>query len=175
VELPQDVPPAHALNATSTPPNEGGPASTPINAVSLKRTAHGFVGHVRAAVYNGPRSIEVADRPDPVATAPTVVGDGESVAAAFAIARPGSTVGIVGVPHDVQVPFESAFFRNIGWRGGAAPARVYIPDLLDDVLEGRINTGGVLDYETDLEGIADAYAAMDERRAIESLVRVGAR
>jgi hypothetical protein len=31
----------------------------------------------------------------------------------------------------------------------------------------------VLDYATDLEGIADAYAAMDERRAIKSLVRVG--
>jgi len=101
------------------------------------------------------------------------VGTGESVATAFAIARPGSTVGIVGVPHDVQVPFESAFFRNIGWRGGAAPARVYIPELIDDVLDGRINPGRVLDYETDLEGIADAYAAMDERRAIKSLVRVG--
>jgi threonine dehydrogenase-like Zn-dependent dehydrogenase len=45
--------------------------------------------------------------------------------------------------------------------------------LLDDVLAERINPGRVLDYETDLEGIADAYAAMDERRAIKSLVRVG--
>ena len=57
--------------------------------------------------------------------------------------------------------------------GGPAPARAYIPELLDDVLEGRIDPGRVLDYETDLEGIADAYAAMDERRAIKSLVRVG--
>ena len=62
---------------------------------------------------------------------------------------------------------------TVGVRGGAAPARVYIPELLDDVLEGRINPGRVLDYETDLDGIADAYAAMDERRAIKSLVRVG--
>jgi hypothetical protein len=30
----------------------------------------------------------------------------------------------------------------------------------------------VLDYETDLDHIGDAYVAMDERRAIESLVRV---
>jgi threonine dehydrogenase-like Zn-dependent dehydrogenase len=66
------------------------------------------------------------------------------------------------------------FFRNKGVRGGAAPARAYIPELLDDVLEGRINPGRVLDYETGLDGIADAYAAMDERRAIKSLVRVGA-
>ena len=50
----------------------------------------------------------------------------------------------------------------------------YIPELLPDVLEGRINPGRVLDYETGLEGIADAYAAMHERRAIKALVRVGA-
>jgi threonine dehydrogenase-like Zn-dependent dehydrogenase len=65
------------------------------------------------------------------------------------------------------------FFRNVGWRGGPAPARIYIPDLLDDVLDGTINPGRVFDYETNLDGIADAYAAMDERRAIKSLVRVG--
>ena len=46
-------------------------------------------------------------------------------------------------------------------------------ELLPDVLDGRIDPGRVLDYTTDLEGIADAYAAMDERRAIKSLVRVG--
>jgi hypothetical protein len=31
----------------------------------------------------------------------------------------------------------------------------------------------VLDHATDLEDIADAYAAMDERRAMKSPVRVG--
>jgi threonine dehydrogenase-like Zn-dependent dehydrogenase len=101
------------------------------------------------------------------------VGTAQSVATAFAIARPGSTVGVVGVPHDVEVPFNDVFFRNVGWRGGPAPARIYIPELLGDVLEGRINPGRVFDFETDLDGIADAYAAMDERRAIKSLVRVG--
>ena len=44
---------------------------------------------------------------------------------------------------------------------------------MTDVLAGRIDPGRVLDYETGLDGIADAYAAMDERRAIKSLVRVG--
>lgn len=101
------------------------------------------------------------------------VGTGQSMATAFAIARPGSTVGIVGVPHGVRVPFSETFYRNIGWRGGPAPARLYIPELLDDVLDGVIDPGRVLDYETDLEHVADAYAAMDERRAIKSLVRVG--
>jgi threonine dehydrogenase-like Zn-dependent dehydrogenase len=49
--------------------------------------------------------------------------------------------------------------------------RAYLPDLLHDVLDGRINPGRVFDFETNLDGIAEAYAAMDERRAIKSLLR----
>jgi threonine dehydrogenase-like Zn-dependent dehydrogenase len=49
----------------------------------------------------------------------------------------------------------------------------HIPELLEDVLEDDFNPGRVLDFETDLDGIAEAYAAMDERRAIKSLLRVG--
>jgi len=101
------------------------------------------------------------------------VGTGQAMETAVSIARPGSMVGYVGVPHGVELPISEMFFRNKGVRGGSAPARAYIPELLDDVLEGRINPGRVLDYETDLDGIADAYAAMDERRAIKSIVRVG--
>jgi threonine dehydrogenase-like Zn-dependent dehydrogenase len=100
------------------------------------------------------------------------VGTAQSIETAFAAARPGSTVGIVGVPHG-QMPFAETFFRNVGWRGGPAPARIYIPELLGDVLDGAINPGLVFDYETDLDHVADAYRAMDERRAIKSLVRVG--
>jgi threonine dehydrogenase-like Zn-dependent dehydrogenase len=101
------------------------------------------------------------------------VGTGQAMQTALSIARPGSMVGYVGVPHGVELPIGEMFFRNKGVRGGAAPARAYIPELLPDILEGRINPGRVLDFETDLEAIADAYAAMDERRAIKSLVRVG--
>jgi len=101
------------------------------------------------------------------------VGTGESFTTAIAIARPGSMVGYVGIPHGVELPIGEMFPRNKGVRGGLAPARAYIPELLPDVLEGRIDPGRVLDYATDLEGIADAYAAMDERRAIKSVVRVG--
>src|SRR3989440_2640936 len=102
------------------------------------------------------------------------VGTGESVATALAITRPGSMVGIVGVPHGVDPSIaDTIVFRNVGLRGGVAPARAYIPELLDDVLEGRINPGRVFDFETDLDGVAEAYAAMDERRAIKSLLRIG--
>ncbi len=100
------------------------------------------------------------------------VGTAQSIATVGAIARPGSTIGIVGVPHG-EVPFADTFFHNVGWRGGPAPARIYIPELLTDVLSGAINPGLVFDYETDLEHITEAYAAMDDRRAIKSLIRLG--
>jgi threonine dehydrogenase-like Zn-dependent dehydrogenase len=101
------------------------------------------------------------------------VGTGQAMDTALSIARPGSIVGYVGVPHGVDFKVEQMFFRNRGVLGGPAPARAYIPELLDDVLEGRINPGLVFDYATDLDDIGEAYAAMDERRAIKTLVRVG--
>jgi threonine dehydrogenase-like Zn-dependent dehydrogenase len=102
------------------------------------------------------------------------VGTGQSVETALSIARPGSVVGVVGAPHDIAISvLEVVVFRNLGVRGGISPARAYIPELLGDVLEGRIDPGRVLDYETNLEGVPEAYAAMDERRAVKALIRVG--
>jgi threonine dehydrogenase-like Zn-dependent dehydrogenase len=101
------------------------------------------------------------------------VGTNESMATAFAIARPGSIVGAIGAPHDVEVPINTVIFRNVGLRGGVAPVRRYLPELMEAVLAGRINPGRVFDYETDLDGVPSAYAAMDERRAVKVLIRVG--
>lgn len=101
------------------------------------------------------------------------VGTNEANQTAFAIARPGAIVGRVGVPHNVEIPSEGTFYRNVGLRGGPAPARAYMPELLDAVLAGKIHPGRVFDFTTDLDHIADAYAAMDQRRAIKSLVTVG--
>jgi threonine dehydrogenase-like Zn-dependent dehydrogenase len=98
------------------------------------------------------------------------VGTGQAMQTALDIAPAGSMVGFVGVPHGVELPIGQ---MTVGVHGGGAPVRVYLPEMLDDVLAERINPGRVLDYETDLEGIGEAYAAMDERRAIKSLVRVG--
>ena len=92
---------------------------------------------------------------------------------AFGIARVGSVVGAIGAPHGVDVPIDTVIFRNIGLRGGVSPVRRYVPELLPDVLQGAINPGRVFDFTTDLNGIVEAYTAMDERRAIKSLVRVG--
>jgi threonine dehydrogenase-like Zn-dependent dehydrogenase len=101
------------------------------------------------------------------------VGTGQSMQTAIDIARAGSMVGFVGVPHGVELPIGQMFRQTVGVCGGGAPVRVYLLELLDDVLAERIDPGRVLDYETDLDGIAEAYAAMDERRAIKSLVRIG--
>lgn len=100
------------------------------------------------------------------------VGTKESVETAFAVAAAGAIVGRVGVPHGVEIDAEGTFYRNIGLRGGPAPARAYQPALLKQVLDGSINPGKVFDATFDLDDIADAYAAMDERRAIKALVKV---
>ncbi|MDB4978205.1 MAG: dehydrogenase [Candidatus Peribacteria bacterium] len=101
------------------------------------------------------------------------VGTAEANKTAFAIARAGAIVGRVGVPHDVQIDAMGTFYRNVGMRGGPAPVRAYMDILLPAVLEGRINPGKVFTFTTDLDHIADAYAAMDERRAIKSMLTIG--
>ena len=103
------------------------------------------------------------------------VGTAEAMKTAFTSTRPGSMVGFVGIPHGVKLSVGHMFGTNIGLKGGVAPVRRYLPVLLDDVLAGRINPGLVFDFETNLDGIAEAYAAMDERRAIKSLLRVESR
>ena len=66
---------------------------------------------------------------------------------------------------------EHMFWKNVGVRGGPAPVRAYLPDLLDHVWNGRIQPGRVFDLTLALDEVAEAYAAMDERRAIKTLLR----
>ncbi|WP_094722260.1 zinc-binding dehydrogenase [Bombiscardovia coagulans] len=101
------------------------------------------------------------------------VGSHESTATALSIARNGAIVGRVGVPHGEQVDAEETFFRNLGLRGGPASVRTWDRKiLLDAVLDGSINPGQVFTAEYDLDHIAQAYDAMDQRRTIKSLIRV---
>jgi threonine dehydrogenase-like Zn-dependent dehydrogenase len=101
------------------------------------------------------------------------VGTGQAMETAIQVGRAGSMVGFVGVPHGVELPIQQMFYRTVGVRGCGAPVRIYLPELLEDVLNERIDPGRVLDFETDLDGVGEAYAAMDERRAIKSLLRAG--
>lgn len=99
------------------------------------------------------------------------VGTDGAMRTAFTIARPGSTVGFVGVPHGVQLPVGRMFGKNIGLAGGMAPVRTYLPDLLRRTLDGTINPGIVFDLTLPLDDVAEGYAAMDERRAIKVLLQ----
>jgi len=78
------------------------------------------------------------------------VGTKDAAETAFAIAAAGAIVGRVGVPHDVELDAQGTFYRNVGMRGGPAPARHYQPELLKQVLDGSINPGKVFDLTTDL-------------------------
>ena len=99
------------------------------------------------------------------------VGTHDSVLQALRSARPAGMVGWVGVPHVTDLPQEHMFWKNVGLRGGPAPVRAYLPDLLDRVWNGRIEPGRVFDVTLPLDEVAEAYAAMDERRAIKTLLR----
>lgn len=99
------------------------------------------------------------------------VGTAESMTQAVRAVRPGGMVGIVGVPHGVELPVKELFRRNVGIKGGPASVPHYLPDLIDRVLTGKIEPGKVFDLELPLEQVADAYAAMDERRAIKAMLR----
>ena len=95
------------------------------------------------------------------------VGTDGSMRQAFASARPGSTVGFVGVPHGVELPVSRMFGKNIGLAGGIAPVRTYLPTLLELVTSGAIDPGPVFDMRLPLDEVAEGYRAMDERRAIK--------
>jgi threonine dehydrogenase-like Zn-dependent dehydrogenase len=100
------------------------------------------------------------------------VGSEETLNLSVNVARPGGTVGFVGAPHGSgQVPMQRMFSKNIGLRGGLAPARAYLPELLNEVLEGRLDPSPILDLSVSLDEVAADYAAMDQRRAMKVLVR----
>jgi threonine dehydrogenase-like Zn-dependent dehydrogenase len=100
------------------------------------------------------------------------VGTAESMDQAIRSARPGGLVGYVGVPNGgAELSIRTMFNTNVGVRGGVAPVRNYVEELLPEVLDGRIQPGKVFDLELPLADVAEAYAAMDERRAIKVLLR----
>lgn len=100
------------------------------------------------------------------------VGNVDAMETAIQIARPGGSVGRVGVPQDAAIPASGpAFMKNITIGGGPAPVRAYIDELLPDVLEGRIRPGRVFDREIGLDDVPKGYREMDERKAIKVMIR----
>jgi threonine dehydrogenase-like Zn-dependent dehydrogenase len=99
------------------------------------------------------------------------VGTNDSMRQAFSVARPGSTVGFVGVPHGVELPVNRMFAKNVGLAGGMAPVRRYLPELLELVTSGAVNPGLVFDTVMPLADVAEGYRAMDQRTAIKVLLQ----
>ncbi|KRC50187.1 MULTISPECIES: zinc-dependent alcohol dehydrogenase family protein [unclassified Nocardioides] len=98
------------------------------------------------------------------------VGTDESMKTAISVTRPMGGVGFVGVPHGVELPVRTLFEKNIGLRGGIAPVRHYLPELLALVQDRTIDPGKVFDLTLPLEDAAEGYRAMDERRAIKVML-----
>jgi threonine dehydrogenase-like Zn-dependent dehydrogenase len=100
------------------------------------------------------------------------VGTKESMHQAIDATRPGGRVGYVGVPAGgSELPIRRLFSNNVSVGGGVAPVRGYIPELLEDVLSGAIDPGRVFDLVLPLEQAPEAFAAMDERRSIKTMLR----
>ena len=100
------------------------------------------------------------------------VGTGQAMDTAMGIVRPGGAVGRVGVPHYEAISgAQPMFYRNVIVAGGPAPTRAYIPELLPDVMEGRIDPGRVFDRTVGLDGVPDGYRAMNDREALKVLIR----
>ncbi|MCE3555698.1 zinc-dependent alcohol dehydrogenase family protein [Pseudonocardia sp. RS11V-5] len=99
------------------------------------------------------------------------VGTQESMMQAIRSTRPGGHVGYVGVSHDVALPGQELFFSHVHLHGGPAPVRRFLPELIDLVCGRTIDPGKVFDLELPLEEAAEGYRAMDERRAVKTLLR----
>jgi threonine dehydrogenase-like Zn-dependent dehydrogenase len=99
------------------------------------------------------------------------VGTQESMMQAIRSIRPGGWVGYVGVPHGVELDGEQLFFAHVHLHGGPAPVRRYLPKLIEQVWERKIDPGKVFDLTLPLDQVAEGYRAMDQRRAIKTLLR----
>jgi threonine dehydrogenase-like Zn-dependent dehydrogenase len=99
------------------------------------------------------------------------VGTQEAMTQAIGATRPGGSVGYVGVPHGVTLDCEGLFYTHVRLHGGPAPVRRYLPKLIDLVLNRKINPGRVFDQTLPLDRVAEAYRAMDERRAVKTLLQ----
>ncbi len=99
------------------------------------------------------------------------VGILEAMNMAIHMTRPGRSVSCVGFAHMNQAPdLTRRLFQNITITGGVAPARAYLPELLQDVIAGTLDPSPVLDMTVDLAGVPAGYAAMDKRTTIKVLV-----
>jgi threonine dehydrogenase-like Zn-dependent dehydrogenase len=99
------------------------------------------------------------------------VGTQEAMMQAIRSTRAGGHVGYVGVSHGVSLEGQELFFSGVHLHGGPAPVRRFLPDLIDRIWRREIDPGKVFDLTLPLSQVAEAYQAMDERRAIKALLQ----
>ncbi|MFC7135751.1 zinc-dependent alcohol dehydrogenase family protein [Halobaculum litoreum] len=101
------------------------------------------------------------------------VGAASAMETAVDVARPGGTVGYVGVPHgmDGGVDLFPFFGDNVALRGGVAPVRAYAEELMADVLQGTLDPAPIFTETVGLDGVPEGYRMMDEREAVKVLVK----
>ncbi|MGC5016532.1 zinc-dependent alcohol dehydrogenase family protein [Streptosporangium sp. DT93] len=99
------------------------------------------------------------------------VGTQESMTQAVRSTRPGGHMGFVGVAHDVSLPGDELFMSLVHLHGGPAPVRQYLPKLIELICDRTIDPGKVFDLTLPLDQAAEAYRAMDERRAVKVLLQ----
>jgi threonine dehydrogenase-like Zn-dependent dehydrogenase len=100
------------------------------------------------------------------------VGTQESMMQAIRSTRPGGHVGFVGLTHDVHVPGDELFFSAVHVHGGPAPVRRFLTEHVELIANGDIEPGKVFDLALPLDEVAEGYRAMDERRAIKTLLQI---
>ncbi|OCG75222.1 zinc-dependent alcohol dehydrogenase family protein [Microbacterium sediminis] len=98
------------------------------------------------------------------------VGTQESMWQAIHSTRAGGYVGYVGVSHGVKLDGLDLFFTGVHLHGGPAPVRRFLPELIQLIWDRTIDPGQVFDLTLPLEGAAEGYRAMDERRATKVLL-----
>jgi threonine dehydrogenase-like Zn-dependent dehydrogenase len=98
------------------------------------------------------------------------VGTQESMEQAIRATRAGGHIGFVGVSHDVALGGAEVFFSSVHLHGGPAPVRRFLPELVELIVERRIDPGAVFDLTLSIEDAAEGYRAMDERRATKVLL-----
>ena len=99
------------------------------------------------------------------------VGTETSLMQAIKSVRPGGYVSYVGVPHGVTLKAQELFFTHVRLHGGPAPVRRYLPHLIDLIWSRKIDPGKVFDLVLPLAQVAEGYRAMDQRRAIKTLLQ----
>ncbi len=98
------------------------------------------------------------------------VGTQEAMMQAIGATRPGGHVGFVGY-QPVALSGGDLFWSQVHLHGGPAPVRRFLPELIDLIWTRQIDPGKVYDLRLPLHEAAEAYRAMDERRAIKTLLR----